>query len=70
MYDMPFCPFLNEKGDRDQCGASDLAMKPSDLQMEKYCSTEEHYRCPILLVKTLTKGRKQRRPYVGTPTYA
>ncbi len=32
-------------------------MTPEDDDSENYCTTEEHYRCPLLLAHVLRGGR-------------
>lgn len=47
------CPYICKKG---VCGASVTGMSPSSFELNIYCHTEEHYRCPILLARTLREG--------------
>ncbi|MBE9503057.1 MAG: hypothetical protein IME96_02645 [Proteobacteria bacterium] len=56
--DLTECPFLADAEGRRLCGASSHKMVPSDLAFENYCSTEDHYRCPMMLAQLLAAGRK------------
>lgn len=49
------CPYLNEV----VCKASVTNMTPSLFETTVYCTTEEHYRCPILLARTLRDGHAE-----------
>ncbi|MBI2412084.1 MAG: hypothetical protein HYV24_02610 [Deltaproteobacteria bacterium] len=49
------CPYL-EKGKVEMCAASITLLAPSVEETEEYCSTEEHYRCPMLLSHVLRSG--------------
>ncbi len=51
------CPYLRlgEKGGC-LCTASLTKMEPSAIELKLYCTTEEHFRCPILLSRILRDG--------------
>jgi len=51
------CPYLKPLAAAHVCNASDTKMVPSEFEFTIYCNTEEHYRCPILLARTLRDGR-------------
>ncbi len=51
------CPYLKPCAADYVCGASITNMVPSLFEFTIYCNTEEHYRCPILLARTLREGR-------------
>ena len=38
------------------CNASVTLMAPGENDIVAYCTTEEHYRCPMLLSKLLRGG--------------
>ena len=46
------CPYLKDV----ICKASVTNMTPTLFELTVYCDTEEHYRCPILLARTLRDG--------------
>lgn len=54
------CPYLKlgEKGDC-VCTASLTNMVPSPVELKLYCTTDDHFRCPILLSRTLREGAKR-----------
>jgi len=54
------CPYLRlvDKGDC-VCTASLTNMIPSPIELRLYCTTEDHYRCPILLSRTLREGARR-----------
>lgn len=51
------CPYLKPSAAAYVCGASVTNMVPSEFEFTIYCVTEEHYRCPLLLARTLRDGR-------------
>lgn len=52
------CPYL-ETGTKSRfCGASITRLIPGMEETAKYCKTEEHYRCPMLLAHVLRGGRE------------
>ena len=64
------CPYLPEVNNDSYCHASTLRNQiPGDLQKDKYCMTEDHYRCPTFIVRVLVNrcrhmqrvGRKNMR---------
>lgn len=54
------CPYLEMEGEVSLCNASMGCMKPGNLEMVRYCTKEEHYRCPILLAHALRRGSARR----------
>ncbi|MBI5236985.1 MAG: hypothetical protein HY887_00990 [Deltaproteobacteria bacterium] len=52
------CPYLKSEED-SVCKASFTNMVPSIFEFNIYCTTEEHYRCPILLARTLRDGYRE-----------
>lgn len=50
------CPYLREEGEKPLCMTSSIRMSPNSLNFTQYCTTEEHYRCPLLLAHTLMNG--------------
>ncbi len=54
------CPYLRpgQKGGC-VCAASITNMAPSSIELKLYCTTEDHYRCPILLSRTLREGARR-----------
>ncbi|MBI5588710.1 MAG: hypothetical protein HY889_10155 [Deltaproteobacteria bacterium] len=52
------CPYL-ESEEESVCKASLTNMTPSIFEYNIYCTTEEHYRCPILLARTLRDGFRE-----------
>jgi hypothetical protein len=54
------CPYL-EKGRVAMCGASITMMVPSIEEEKTWCSTEDHYRCPMLLGHVLRSGARKER---------
>ncbi len=51
------CPYLEHGAAERVCGASVTLMEPDDCDTGQYCSSEEHYRCPILLAHVLRGSR-------------
>lgn len=43
------------------CGASITMMVPSIEEEKTWCSTEDHYRCPMLLGHVLRSGARKER---------
>ena len=54
------CPYLERDGKKSVCCASVTQLTPEGGDSENYCTTEEHYRCPMLLAHVLRGGRKSR----------
>lgn len=54
------CPYFKTGKEENICIASTRCMKPCELEMNRYCKTEEHYRCPILLAHTLRRESSRR----------
>lgn len=50
------CPYLRAETDRHVCGASLSGMSPAFSDLKSYCSTEDHYLCPILVAHALRDG--------------
>ena len=53
------CPHLEAGKKESVCNASLTMMAPSVFETSIYCTTEEHYRCPILLAYTLRDGYRE-----------
>lgn len=53
------CPYLGEGGDGLLCAASMTKMTPSLFEQSIYCSTGEHFRCPLLIARTLRDGDRE-----------
>ncbi len=47
------CPYLEHGAAGRVCNASVTLMEPDDCDTVEYCSSEEHYRCPLLLAHVL-----------------
>lgn len=58
------CPYLGSKED-SVCKASMTKMVPSLFEYNIYCTTEEHYRCPLLLARTLRDGFRESAERAG-----
>jgi hypothetical protein len=44
------CPFLIESESREstaECHATERSFEPSSFELEEYCITERHRRCPL-----------------------
>jgi len=52
------CPFLSTVQDARICTTTTRRAHPTALQMTNYCTTEDHYRCPLILVKVLMGAGK------------
>jgi len=52
------CPYFERDEGKSICGASVTQMTPEEGDPATYCTTEEHYRCPMLLAHVLRGGRK------------
>lgn len=52
------CPYLGGTGPLNVCNASVTLMSPGAADKERYCTTEEHYRCAMLLAHYLRIGNK------------
>lgn len=53
------CPYIGT-GPDEACGASVANMAPAGLDFELYCSSEDHYRCPIGLARVLREMSAKR----------
>lgn len=53
------CKYLGEAPRGSVCKASVTGMSPSIFELNIYCSTAEHYRCPLLLARTLRDGYRE-----------
>lgn len=53
------CPYLRSVKKDFTCGASVTNMTPSIFEINIYCTSEEHYRCPILLARELRDGSRE-----------
>ncbi|MEK7678828.1 MAG: hypothetical protein AAB356_01425 [Deltaproteobacteria bacterium] len=53
------CPYLEHGAANRVCNASVTLMKPDDRDTVQYCSSEEHYRCPLLLAHVLRGNRSR-----------
>ena len=51
------CPYLEHGAAERVCNASVTLMAPDDCDTVEYCSSEEHYRCPLLLAHVLRGNR-------------
>lgn len=54
------CPYLEEEITESRCNASVTNLVPSVEEKVSYCTTEDHYRCPMLLAHVL-RGEKRMR---------
>ena len=52
------CPYLEKGMSRPVCNASITHLTPGAEGIDDYCTTEENYRCPMLLAHFLRAGRK------------
>lgn len=52
------CPYLETGRKSRLCSAASSLMAPSIEDADTYCTTEEHYRCPMLLGHLLRGGKK------------
>ncbi|MBI5903187.1 MAG: hypothetical protein HZB84_06870 [Deltaproteobacteria bacterium] len=52
------CPYLKKGMSRSVCNASVTLMTLDMEGAEGHCTTEENYRCPMLLALFLREGRK------------
>lgn len=59
------CPYLETSREKNTCRASTRCMKPCEPEMTRYCKTEEHYRCPILLAHTLRRGAYKKHSWAA-----
>lgn len=50
------CPYLTEGKVNRVCVASSTLMEPESGEVDIYCATEDHYRCPMLLAHVLRGG--------------
>ena len=50
------CPYLGGLELHRVCNASLTLMTPGANDIETYCETEDHYRCPMLLSRLLMGG--------------
>ncbi|MEK6791274.1 MAG: hypothetical protein AABY45_06190 [Deltaproteobacteria bacterium] len=47
------CPYFEAGTEREVCSASITLMTPDAHDETRYCATEDHYRCPMLLAYVL-----------------
>ncbi len=47
------CPYYKSVQTDKACLASVTRLRPEAEEAGKYCTTEEHYRCPLLLASIL-----------------
>ncbi len=47
------CPYYSNGRVEKTCLASVTRLSPDAEEAVKYCTTEEHYRCPLLLASVL-----------------
>lgn len=47
------CPYYKNEKAKRVCKASFTLLSPDAEEADKYCTTEEHYRCPLLLASVL-----------------
>lgn len=59
------CPYLEASREGSICNASTRRMKPGTSDISRYCTLEEHDRCPILLAHILRKGSLGRRNWTA-----
>ncbi|HBR17189.1 MAG: hypothetical protein A3G39_09480 [Deltaproteobacteria bacterium RIFCSPLOWO2_12_FULL_43_16] len=60
------CIYLERCGKNGICNASLTLMVPSIFERQVYCdTTEEHYRCPILIAHTLRAGSRKEAARAG-----
>lgn len=59
------CPYIDKGECINRCSASITGMAPSEFELGIYCTTEEHYRCPILLAHTLREGYRENAVRAG-----
>lgn len=52
------CPYLEAGSSIKVCNASATLLAPSVEKKERYCATEEHYRCAILLGHVMRSGKR------------
>lgn len=53
------CKYLDKAPQDPVCKASMTGMSPSIFELNIYCSTAEHFRCPLLLARTLREGYRE-----------
>ncbi len=56
------CPYLTQMCSGGLCNASMSGMVPSAFEKLMYCTTEDHYRCPVLLARFLRGGKTKGLP--------
>ncbi|MFQ5735855.1 MAG: hypothetical protein ACE5GY_03210 [Thermodesulfobacteriota bacterium] len=66
------CPYLDAGRIIKLCKASDTLLMPSTERHKRYCSSDEHYRCPVLLGHVLRSGKEaaRRNPGVNCSSWA
>ena len=52
------CAYMGVKTN-DICKASATGMVPSIFEYRIYCTTQEYYRCPLLLARSLRDGYRE-----------
>ena len=58
------CRYLGP-GPNSVCTASVTKMVPSLFEHNIYCTTEEHYRCPLLLARSMRDGYREAAERAG-----
>lgn len=53
------CRYLDKAPQDPVCKASMTSLSPSIFELNIYCSTPEHYRCPLLLARSLRDGYRE-----------
>lgn len=53
------CPYMKRNKKDVVCAASATNMSPNLFEKSVYCTTEEHYRCPLLIARTLRDGYRE-----------
>ncbi|MDP2683278.1 MAG: hypothetical protein Q8P28_10865 [Deltaproteobacteria bacterium] len=59
------CPYLEAGKKSGICNASLTLMAPSTFEAIVYCTTEDHYRCPMLLAHTLRNWYREEAVRAG-----
>ncbi len=53
------CPYIKRDKKDFVCRASASNMVPGIFEINVYCTTEEYYRCPLLIARTLRDGYRE-----------
>ncbi len=53
------CKYLDNARQDPVCRASMTSMSPSIFELNIYCLTAEHFRCPLLLARSLRDGYRE-----------